>query len=352
MLAGMVLRAIASRGIVKIGGTHAIADSNAIGDIVANDRAKFGRCRGLLGAVDLADDAQLGVIRQPDDTYITIVEDEIRILLRSICLTCTGGISDDAFDANVVGRDAAGHLAMRTILAPAIFDVGAMHANVEAVIRAAFKRHLLGIVPAWCRSDDDLDATFARLRSAVMGIACPTAIPSALCPDERTRAFLALWVHSASSLAASIAWMLCDWAGGSARTSLSDRGLAESVLLEHPPIWWFARTALRRCLVGCAPIQRGGGITTFPYHEIGEGDVVMCLPAAGCNCNVRSTTLSTCAAPCPTQAFTTLMLGTLARLLREQRVALSPAAGSSFRPMFGAVMRPERPLLVPHHVQA
>jgi len=341
------MRLIASRGQIRIGHLHIIADNVAIHDVLEDERARFSACDGALGFADAPGMAQLAL--PCDATLRSVIDDEMRTLLRSICLTCTGGTSDDAFDANVVGRDAAGHIAMRAILSPALFDVGSMHAATDALLAAAFKRHIASELPAWCRPSDDLDAIVCELRSTIASISCPTVLAQCASADDRARAFIALWVHAATSLSASIAWLLCEWSRGSV-SSLSDDEFVDYVMRAHPSIWWSARRALRQCTVRCAPTSHGVGMTTFPYHEVSAGDTVIYLHTvdAGADCMESCS----CEQSSILWSFSYAVLLELAQMLRQQHVILAPAAGSSFRPMFRDAMRPERPLLVPYNVQA
>lgn len=349
LLLNTAMRVAAACGNVKLGSVHFIADPHSARAITEDTTAAFGRCPGTLGMIDLADADQLSPLSVVDDRYTVLVNDEVRTMLRSICLTCSGGTRDDAFDANVVGRDAAGHLMMRTIMAPAIFDVGAMHATVDAVLDAATRRHFASILPTWCQPADDLEQAFEKFRSMISTLECPTSIPATLNADERARAFLALWAHGASSLSASIAWMLCDWTRRN--RDLSADGFTESVLRSHPQTLWIARRALRRTFIPTTP-SSDGCVMTYPYDEICEGDIVIILPPAvhkRCDKLALPTTNMLCHA---TMSLPTLMLRTLALSLCEQHVNLTPDTNASFEPTSCSVVRPRRPLLVPRYIQA
>jgi hypothetical protein len=338
-------------GAAKLGSTHLIADPDAVRSVLTDPDMSFGRCAGQLQLVDLADAScasALWDVHNP--TYDAIVHDEVTMLLRSVCITSICGPRDDAFDANEAALDAAGHLMLRTVMAPAAFNVGSMHDRVERVISAALKHHVFGLAPRCFQPRSDLPAAIASMRDLVSSMACPAVVPASIPLDERMRAIIAMWAHGASALAASIAWLMCTWADDPASRRMSVDGLVERTLLEHPPIWWIARRALRRCNVRCVPIVDGAAVT-YPYVALDEGDTAIMLPAAAQRVDGRPIAFSAGSTRCPAQGLTVLMLRELVTQLQAQRVDLVPASGARFTVHAGAVLRPKLPLLVPRHVQ-
>ena len=90
-----------------------------------------------------------------------------------------------------------------------------------------------------------------------------------------------LWAHGASALAASIAWLMCTWADDPACRRMSVDGLVERTLLEHPPIWWIARMALR------APSKEI--LSATPATVYPNGTVTGCWPPLGVRLEILGT---------------------------------------------------------------
>lgn len=351
-LLSVIMHVAARRRCLRIGGVHLIADPDAVRDVLTDVSASFGRCAGGASIVDLADVACVRPLWDAcNPIHGDIVREEIATLLRSVCLTSLCGPRDDAFDANEAALDAAGYIMMRTVMSPAIFDVGSMHRCVEETVSAALRHHALSLLPRWCRPDSGLDEAIVRMRSYVASMPCPASVPAGMPLDERARAIVALWSHGATALASSIAWLMCSWANDPGMRRLSVDGIVERTLLEHPPLWWIARRALRGRMVGCTPVVDGCAVT-YPYVTVNEGDTVIMLPAAAQLTDGRTIAFSAGDTRCPAQHLTVQVLRELAMQLRDQRVDLAPAPGADLGVEACAVMRPRRPLLVPRHVQA
>jgi hypothetical protein len=118
---------------------------------------------------------------------------------------------------------------------------------------------------------------------------------------------------------------------------MSVDGLVERTLLEHPPIWWIARMALRRCNVRCTPLVDGAAVT-YPYVALDEGDTAILLLAAAQRADGRPIAFSAGSTRCPAQGLTVQTLRELVMQLQAQRVDLVPASGARLSVHAGAVL--------------